>query len=113
MFCPNCGREQAGDVSFCCQCGAAIRSASRYKKTLTLSATDKKIAGVCGGIAEYLEVDSTLVRVIWVLVALTGIGLVVGLIGYPLAWLIIPPAQSQEQQSRHASATPASDSASS
>lgn len=38
---------------------------------------DKKISGVCGGVAEYLNVDPTIVRLIWALVALsTGIGFV-------------------------------------
>ncbi len=33
---------------------------------------DRKIAGVCGGIAEYLEIDPTLVRLIWALVVFAG-----------------------------------------
>lgn len=35
-------------------------------KRLTKSTTDKKIFGVCGGIAEYLGIDSTIVRLVWV-----------------------------------------------
>ena len=35
-------------------------------KKLYKSSTDKKIAGVCGGIAEYFNIDSTLVRLAWV-----------------------------------------------
>jgi phage shock protein C len=76
---------------------------ARFKKKLTLSAEDKKIAGVCGGLAEYLEVDSTLLRLIWVLLALAGLGL----IGYPIAWLIMPSARGQEQASRAGEARPA------
>ncbi|WP_431603159.1 PspC domain-containing protein [Clostridium beijerinckii] len=34
------------------------------EKRLYLSATDKKLAGVCGGIAEYFGLDSTLVRIV-------------------------------------------------
>ena len=45
-------------------------------KKLYKSNTDKKIAGVCGGIAEYFNIDSTLVRLGWVLFcALGGSGL--------------------------------------
>ena len=58
-------------------------------RRLTLSATDKKIAGVCGGIAEYFGVDPTLVRVITVVLALLFGG---GLLAYLLAWVIMPKA---------------------
>jgi phage shock protein C len=88
MYCPRCGKEHAGDVNYCCQCGAALSKFAPFHRKLTLSATDKKIAGVCGGLAEYLEMDSTFVRVIWVLLALAGLGV----IGYPIAWLIMPAA---------------------
>ena len=59
-------------------------------KKLYLSDKDRKISGVCGGIAEYFDIDSTLVRLIWVVVSLVfslGIG---GLVIYIIAALIIP-----------------------
>ena len=59
----------------------------RPPKRLTLSVTDKKIAGVCGGIAEYFEIDPTLVRVITVVLVLFFGG---GLLAYLLAWIIMP-----------------------
>ncbi len=59
----------------------------RPVRRLTLSARDKKIAGVCGGIAEYFGVDPTLVRVIAVIFALLFGG---GVIAYLLAWWIMP-----------------------
>ena len=50
-------------------------------KKLYKSTTDRKIAGVCGGIAEYLEIDSTLIRLIWVIsVFCAGGGLIADLI---------------------------------
>jgi phage shock protein PspC (stress-responsive transcriptional regulator) len=55
-----------------------------------LSTTDKKIAGVCGGIAEYLDVDATIVRLIWVALSVVPGGFVGGAIAYFLAWVIIP-----------------------
>jgi phage shock protein C len=58
-------------------------------KRLTLSQTDKKLAGVCGGIAEYLELDSTVVRLITVVLGLITAVIPV-LIGYLIAWMIIP-----------------------
>ena len=57
---------------------------------LTRSTTDRKIAGVCGGIAEYFAVDATLVRLIWVILSVLCGALIGGVIAYLLAWLIIP-----------------------
>ena len=56
-------------------------------KKLYKSAVDKKIAGVCGGIAEYFNVDSTLIRLAWVVFCLLGGS---GVLAYILAALIIP-----------------------
>ena len=56
-------------------------------KKLYLSNTDKKIWGVCGGLAEYFGIDSTLVRVIFVLLV---IGAGTGLLAYIIMALIIP-----------------------
>lgn len=56
-------------------------------RRLTLSSSDRKIGGVCGGIAEYFSIDPTLVRVITVVLALCFGG---GLLAYLLAWVIMP-----------------------
>lgn len=56
-------------------------------RRLTLSSSDKKIAGVCGGIAEYFSIDPTLVRVIAVVLAFFGGG---GILVYLAAWIIMP-----------------------
>ena len=42
------------------------------KKRLYRSRADRRVAGVCGGIADYLAVDPTIVRIIWVLFAIAG-----------------------------------------
>ncbi len=72
MFCPQCGRAYADKVNFCCHCGAAMFTPSVSHKKLTRSRRDKKVAGVCGGFAEYLDLDPTLVRLVWVMLALFG-----------------------------------------
>ncbi len=72
MFCPNCGKEYQEKINFCSQCGTAMFSPARRVKKLTLSEKNKKIGGVCGGFAEYLDLDPTLVRVAWVMGALVG-----------------------------------------
>ena len=56
-------------------------------KRLYKSDTDKILCGVCGGIAEYLNIDSTIVRLIWVLISLHG-GM--GILLYIIACFIIP-----------------------
>ena len=57
------------------------------EKKLYRSRTDKKICGVCGGLAKYFGMDSTIARLIGALVVLfTG----VGLLGYIVAALVIP-----------------------
>lgn len=56
-------------------------------KKLFKSTTDKKICGVCGGIAEYFNIDSTLVRLIWAIVSLWfGAGILI----YIIAALVMP-----------------------
>ena len=59
-------------------------------RRLTLSETDKKIAGVCGGIAEYFGVDATLVRIAWCVASIFFGAIVFGIIAYLLAWFLIP-----------------------
>ena len=57
------------------------------EKKLYNSSTDKKLAGVCGGIAEYFNIDSTLVRLGWVVFSLLGGS---GLLAYIIAAIIMP-----------------------
>jgi phage shock protein PspC (stress-responsive transcriptional regulator) len=59
-------------------------------KRLTRSATDKKIAGVCGGLAEYFGVDATAVRLVWIVLSILFGAVVGGVIAYLIAWLIVP-----------------------
>ena len=59
-------------------------------RRLTRSATDRQIAGVCGGLAEYFGVDATPVRLVWVIVSIFGGAVIGGIIAYVLAWLVIP-----------------------
>ena len=56
------------------------------KKRLYKSSTDKKVCGVCGGIANYFDVDPTVIRLIWVIFTLAGGS---GLIAYIIAAIIM------------------------
>ena len=59
------------------------------KKRLT-SSDDKMIGGVCAGLAEYLDIDPTIVRIVWVLMVLfAGFGILL----YVILWLIMPKQQ--------------------
>ncbi|HZK10856.1 MAG TPA: PspC domain-containing protein [Atribacterota bacterium] len=61
-------------------------------KKLYRSKKDYMIAGVCGGIAEYFEIDPTLVRLLAVLVVLLGGA---GVVAYIIAWIVIPKNPDQ------------------
>lgn len=56
-------------------------------KKLHKSQTEKKLCGVCGGIAEYFNIDPTLVRLLWVLFSLAGGA---GVLCYIIAAIVMP-----------------------
>ena len=88
MFCPQCGKEYSQRVNFCCHCGTAFApAASTHGKKLTRSRTDTKIAGVCGGFANYFDLDVTLVRILWLMLIFIGGW---GVVGYFIAWIAMP-----------------------
>ena len=57
-----------------------------YKK-LTRSTTDRRIAGVCGGLAKYLNIDPTVVRIIFLVAFLFGS---LGFWAYLIVWIAAP-----------------------
>lgn len=56
-------------------------------KRLCRSSNDKQLGGVCGGLAEYLELDPSLVRIAAILFLFIG---GTGLLAYLVAWVVIP-----------------------
>ena len=96
MICNNCHRDIAEPSIFCPFCGKPQQGAAGGPtwgaRRLMRSATDRKIAGVCGGIAEFFGVDSTVVRLIWVLLVILPVPLVPAFVGYLVAWLVMPQA---------------------
>jgi phage shock protein PspC (stress-responsive transcriptional regulator) len=60
------------------------------EKKLYRNSQNKMLAGVCSGLAEYINIDPTIVRVIWALVGLSG----TGIIAYLVCALIIPEKPS-------------------
>lgn len=113
MTCPNCRRDIADYSNFCYYCGMRQQTSAGcapVQKRLMRSSVDCKIAGVCGGIAEYLDIDSTVVRLVWVLVTIFT-GLVPGALAYLIGWLVMPqappPIPVHAQQAAPSSTQPA------
>jgi phage shock protein PspC (stress-responsive transcriptional regulator) len=63
---------------------------SERRPGLQRSSTDRKLGGVCGGIAEYVALDATLIRVAWVVLAIVPGAIVFGVLAYLVAWIIMP-----------------------
>lgn len=63
-------------------------------KKLYLSNTDRKIGGVCGGLGEYFEIDSTIFRILFIFLTIISCG--VGIIGYLAVWAVIPRKAKNE-----------------
>ena len=55
-----------------------------------LKSTNRMVCGVCGGIGEYLNIDPTVIRLIWVIFTIASFG--TGLLAYVIAALIMPEA---------------------
>lgn len=93
MICSNCQREIANYSNFCYFCGCrqqrAADSASAPRR-MHRSMVDSKLGGVCGGIAEYMDTDPTIVRLVWAIVTFFT-GIIPGLIAYLASWIIMPP----------------------
>jgi phage shock protein PspC (stress-responsive transcriptional regulator) len=96
MICHSCQKEIADNSNFCYFCGAkqspasaAAPPAGGARRKLWRSSTDRRIAGVCGGLAEYFDLDATLIRVLWVLLLLCA---GTGLLAYIIMWVVIPLA---------------------
>jgi phage shock protein C len=94
MYCWNCGKQLEDTANYCSVCGAARAGYSPLAvgpggaKELRRIREGKKIAGVCGGVARYFELDVTLVRILWVV--LTICPPIPGLIAYIICWIVMP-----------------------
>jgi len=94
MDCARCGKEIETDAGFCRHCGAKSRTTSAPRRLFRLPARGK-LAGVCAGLADYLDTDVTLVRLVWVILSVPGM-LIGGLIAYLAAWIVIPESTSTQ-----------------
>jgi phage shock protein PspC (stress-responsive transcriptional regulator) len=62
----------------------------RGRSQLYRSTDNRRLGGVCGGIAEYLSLDATVIRVAWVVLAIVPGAIVFGVLAYLVAWFIMP-----------------------
>ena len=63
------------------------------RKKILRSIDDYMVAGVCGGLADYFNIDSSLIRIIFILLILCGGG---GVLIYFILWLVIPKEDGEE-----------------
>jgi len=95
MTCAKCQRDVETDSSFCRFCGAATRDVGGPRPLRRLPA-EGKIAGVCSGLAAYLDADVTLVRLAWVALSIVPGVFIGGLVAYIVAWLFVPEGQREQ-----------------
>ncbi len=86
MYCNYCGKVIQEDANLCAYCGRRAGGVEGRRRLLRPRA-GRKIAGVCQGFAEYFDLDVSVIRVVWVLVALFG---GCGLLAYIIAWIVMP-----------------------
>lgn len=94
MYCSSCGIEIAEGSRYCPQCGTATEKAGfapdngGRPRPLSRPREDRKIGGVCAGVARFLGIDVTLVRILFVVFTFWPPG--VGLIVYIICWIVMP-----------------------
>ena len=99
MYCNACGKAISEDARFCAYCGTVLGHLPAPKK-LMRPRVGRTVAGVCAGMGHYLDLDVSLVRVVWALITVLS-GIFPGVVVYALAWVIVPeepwalPAASQ------------------
>ncbi len=92
MYCNFCGKQIQDDAVHCAYCGRQVGYVAAPPQKLIRPAKgspERKIAGVCAGFAAYFDLDVTIVRVVWLIIALFGGG---GVLAYIIAWIVMPEA---------------------
>ncbi len=90
MYCANCGKNIGEQPNFCQFCGVRVTPVGAPllpKRPFVRYRSNKKIGGVCAGVARYFDLDANLVRVLWLLCVLLG---GTGLLAYVILWIFMP-----------------------
>jgi phage shock protein PspC (stress-responsive transcriptional regulator) len=93
MKCARCGNEIESEANFCPHCGER-REQNGAPRRLRRLPSQGRLAGVCAGIADYLETDVTLIRLAWVALSIVPGGLIGGLIAYVAACIVMPESSA-------------------
>ncbi len=88
VYCNVCGNALTEQACFCSHCGRSVVHPHTPARMMR-PRYNRKIAGVCAGLGEHLDLDISLVRILWVFLTFAS-GIFPGLIAYILAWIIIP-----------------------
>ncbi len=84
--CPRCVRELPADARYCPTCGARVGSVPRR---LHRRRENQQLVGVCSGLADYFDLDPTLVRALYV-VATFFTGILPGIVLYLILAFVVP-----------------------
>lgn len=99
MHCGVCGATLTKDAKFCNSCGNKVEyinpnpnfaqppTKHNFPRKLYRSRKDRWIAGVCGGLGEYFDIDPILIRFLWLLFILLGGS---GILAYIIGIVVIP-----------------------
>jgi phage shock protein PspC (stress-responsive transcriptional regulator) len=90
MYCTACGNQILHTDCFCAVCGTRTGRLVRPERRLTRSFSERKIAGVCAGVGNYLGIDPAMVRFVWMI---STVFYGAGLLLYLLLWIAMPLEQ--------------------
>lgn len=93
MYCTSCGTSLAASARFCSHCGKSTGVPPPFGETaprrLYRLRSDKMIAGLCSGLARYLDMDVSFLRILVVAILIVT-GILPVALAYLIGWIIVP-----------------------